>query len=93
MGLLLESTLLTSRGLRSFSHPSILHSVALHPSTVPWPLPINMADHKDLEMVSIGDVKEDSMENQTERKSGSRVENKAVLEVSNHGSRVRQNKV
>jgi hypothetical protein len=44
-----------------------------------------MADLKDVEMVSIGDMMDDSLENQREGKSGSRVENKPILEVSNYG--------
>jgi hypothetical protein len=51
-----------------------------------------MADLKDVEMVSINDIKEDSME-QREGKSGSRVENKPILEVINHGFMTRQNKI
>jgi hypothetical protein len=42
-----------------------------------------MADDKSLEMVSVGNVKEDSLEDQPERKSGRRLEHKAVLEVRN----------
>jgi hypothetical protein len=51
-----------------------------------------MADLKDVEMVSINDAKEDSME-QREGKSGSRVENKPILEVSNYGFMAKQNKI
>lgn len=41
-----------------------------------------MAEIKDLEMVSVGDVGDQGQENQTALKSGTRVEHKAFLEVS-----------
>jgi len=51
-----------------------------------------MEDLKDVEMVSINDVKEDSVE-QREAKSGSRVGDKPILEVSNYGFMTRQTKI
>jgi hypothetical protein len=45
-----------------------------------------MADNKDLEILTVGDVREESIDHPAEQKSGTRLEKKAILEVINRAS-------